>query len=165
VLKQAAADRGRYVAAALTIIRAYLTTGAPRVCGPFGSYAEWSTMVRSPLVWLGEPDPVASIRTNRSEDSEISDIAELFELWLDFELALDPPYPTSRIIELACRSPIGFNEPAFERFLVRVAGDRSGGVSAKRLGEWLRRISGRVVRVEGHLAGKYRLIRGQDAHN
>ena len=164
-LKQAAADRGRYVAAALTIIRAYLTTGAPRVCGPFGSYAEWSTMVRSPLVWLGEPDPVASIRTNRVEDSELSEIAELFELWLDFELDVDTPYTTSRLIELACRPPVGFNEPAFERFLVRMAGDKNGGVSAKRLGEWLRRISGRVVRLEGHLAGKYRLVRGQDTDN
>jgi putative DNA primase/helicase len=161
-LKQAAADRRRYVAAALTIIRAYLTTGAPRVCGPFGSYAEWSTMVRSPLVWLGEPDPVVTVRTNRTEDSELSDISELFGLWLDFELDLDTPYTTSRLIEIACRPPVGFNEPAFERFLVRMAGDKNGRVSAKRLGEWLRRISGRVVRLEGRLAGKYRLIRGQD---
>jgi hypothetical protein len=119
-------------------------------------------MVRAPLVWLGEPDPVVTIRTNRIEDSELSEISELFELWLDFELDLDTPYTTSRLIEIACRPPVGFNEPAFERFLVRMAGDKNGGVSAKRLGEWLRRISGRVVLLEGHLAGKYRLVRGQD---
>ena len=45
-LRQAAANRATYVAAGLTIMRAYLATGAPEVCGPFGSYAEWSTMVR-----------------------------------------------------------------------------------------------------------------------
>jgi hypothetical protein len=41
-----------------------------------------------------------------------------------------------------------------------VAGDKEGGISAKRLGEWLRRISGRVVR---RIADdrKYWLIRGQ----
>src|SRR5262249_32440603 len=55
-LRQAAANRAAYVAAALTVMRGYLAAGAPEVCGPFGSYAEWSAMVRSPLVWLGEPD-------------------------------------------------------------------------------------------------------------
>jgi hypothetical protein len=49
-------DRGAYVAAALTMIRAYIAAGSPSVCKAFGSYAGWSAMVRSPLVWLGEPD-------------------------------------------------------------------------------------------------------------
>jgi hypothetical protein len=39
-LQQAAANRGTYVAAGLTIMRAYLVAGAPPVCGPFGSYAD-----------------------------------------------------------------------------------------------------------------------------
>jgi putative DNA primase/helicase len=161
-LKYVAANRAIYVAAALTIIRAYLTAGAPPVCGPFGSYPEWSTMVRSPLVWLGEPDPVASLHKTREEDPELSDIRELFELWLDHDLGLDTPYTTSCIIELACARPPGFNAPVFKQFLVRVAGDRNGEVSAKGLGEWLRRISGRVVSGStGGLSCKYRLIRGQ----
>ena len=134
-LKQVAADRGRYVAAGLTIIRAYLAAGAPPVCGPFGSYPEWSTMVRRPLVWLGEPDPVASMDASRAEDPELSDIRELFSLWLIYEIDLDTPYTTIRFIEEACRPPAGFNPPAFKQFLVRVAGDKDGNVSAKRLGE------------------------------
>jgi putative DNA primase/helicase len=36
-LDLAAVDRGAYVAAALTIVRAYLAAGAPCVCAPFGS--------------------------------------------------------------------------------------------------------------------------------
>jgi bifunctional DNA primase/polymerase-like protein len=161
-LKQAAANRGAYVAAGLTVMRPYLAAGAPPVCGPFGSYAEWSTMVRSPLVWLGEPDPVTSMDATRAEDPDLSDIRELFDLWLDYELDLDTPYTTARIIELACAPPTGFNPPVFKQFLVRVAGDKDGGVSAKRLGEWLRRISGRVVSriVDGRAVGRYRLIRG-----
>jgi hypothetical protein len=117
-------------------------------------------MVRSPLVWLGEPDPVASLRMTRDEDPELSDIRELFDLWLDHDLGLDTPYTTSRIIELACSPPPGFNAPVFKQFLLQVAGDKNGGVSAKRLGEWLRRISGRVVS-SGGLSCQYRLIRGQ----
>jgi Bifunctional DNA primase/polymerase, N-terminal len=162
-LKQVAADRGRYVAAGLTIIRAYLAAGVPRVCGPFGSYPEWSTMVRSPLVWLGEPDPVSSMDASRAEDPELSDIRELFGLWLSYGIDLDTPYTTTRFVEEACKPPTGFNSPWFKQFLVRVAGDKDGNVSAKRLGEWLRRISGRVVSVpaDDGTVGKYRLIRGQ----
>src|SRR5215831_6396711 len=147
-------------------MRAYLVAGAPQVCGPFGSYAEWSRMVRSPLIWLGEPDPVASMDATRAEDPELADIRELFDLWLDYELGLDTPYTSSRIVELGCAPPGGFNVPFFKQFLVRVAGDKDGGVSAKRLGEWLRRISGRVVSriVDDRVAGKYRLVRGQ-AHS
>ena len=60
--------------------------GAPRVCGPFGSYAAWSRMVRSPLVWLGEPDPIASMDAAREEDEELSSIREYFDLWENYGL-------------------------------------------------------------------------------
>jgi hypothetical protein len=126
-------------------------------------------MVRSPLVWLGEPDPVRSMDKTRAEDPELSDLRELFDLWLDYELGLDTPYTTSRIIELAC-APLAsndFNGPVFKQFLVRVASDKEGKVSAKRLGEWLRRISGRIVSRlddDAQVLGKYRLVRKQ-AHS
>jgi putative DNA primase/helicase len=38
-LEIAAVNRGVYVAAVLTIVRAYFAAGTPRVCGPLGSYA------------------------------------------------------------------------------------------------------------------------------
>ena len=98
-LQQAAANRGTYVAAGLTIMRAYLVAGAPPVCGPFGSYAEWSTMVRSPLVWLGEPDPVASLDTTQAEDPELADLRELCDLWRD-DLKLDELYTSASILRL-----------------------------------------------------------------
>jgi hypothetical protein len=162
-LEAAAANRGDYLAAVLTIIRAYLVAGAPRVCGPLGSYTAWSTMVRSSLIWLGEPDPIASMDAIRAEDPELNNIREFFDLWLNYELGLDVPYATASIIEEACRPPTGFNPPAFKQFLLRVAGDKDGNVQAKRLGEWLRRISGRVVTVAGdnHAIGRYRLVREQ----
>jgi hypothetical protein len=153
-LERVAADRGTYVAAALMVIRAYLAAGAPRVCGPFGSYAAWSKMVRGPLIWLGEPDPVESMKAIRQEDPELSDIREFFDLWLAYELDFDVPYTTSRIIDIACaaQAPNDFNPRFFEQFLLRAAADKGGTrVSGQRLGMWLRKISGRVV------AG-YRLI-------
>jgi hypothetical protein len=155
-LHQVLSDRGRYVAATLTIIRAYLAAGAPTVCGAFGSYAAWSLLVRSPLVWLGQADPVDSMEQVREEDPELTNIRELFSLWRDY-LTLDEPYTTGQIIEAACETPAlgDFNPQPFKALLLRVAADK-GAVSAVRLGLWLRKISGRVV-------GEYRLISKRNA--
>jgi hypothetical protein len=146
-LRQVLKSREAYVAAALTIMRAYLAAGAPQVCDALGSYSEWSRMVRAPLIWLGEPDPVESMNSAREEDEGLNDIRELFELWTNY-LDLDERYTTARILEVACEAPAAndFNRQPFKDLLLRVAGDRndSGGVSVKRLGWWLRGISGRV---------------------
>jgi len=155
-LRQAAANRATYVAAGLTVMRAYLAAGAPEVCGPFGSYAEWSTMVRSPLIWLGEPDPVASIDTTQAEDPELAEVRELGEWWRG-ELKLDEDYLSARLVEIANEAPLGFNTNPLKDLLLRIPGDKDGDISVKRLGEWLRRNSGRVVRLsDGH---RYWLIR------
>jgi Bifunctional DNA primase/polymerase, N-terminal len=157
-LRQAAANRETYVAAALTIMRAYLAAGAPSVCGPFGSYAEWSTMVRSPLVWLGEPDPVASVDATLIEDPELADLRELFEWWLG-ELRLDEDYLSARLVEIGNERPPGFNTNPLKDLLLRIAGDKDGDVSTKRLGEWLHRHSGRVVRLAD--GRRFQLVRKQ----
>jgi putative DNA primase/helicase len=52
------ADRGKYVAAALTVVRAYIVAGKPGKLPQLASFEEWSDLVRSALVWLGLPDPV-----------------------------------------------------------------------------------------------------------
>jgi hypothetical protein len=159
-LRQAAANRATYVAAGLTVMRAYLAAGTPEVCGPFASYAEWSTMVRSPLVWLGEPDPVASVDTTQAEDPELADLRELCEWWLG-ELKLDEGYLSARLVEIAHEAPHGFNPNPLKDLLLRIASDKDGNISPKRLGEWLRHNSGRVVRLSnGH---RYWLIRKQAA--
>jgi hypothetical protein len=145
-LRQAGANRATYVAAGLTVMRAYLAAGAPEVCGPFGSYAEWATMVRAPLIWLGEPDPVASIDATQAEDPELADLRELFNLCVN-EFRSDTIYGTATFIEAANAAPVGFNPNPFKEFLLHIAGDKNGDISAKRLGEWLRRNSGRVVRI------------------
>jgi RepB DNA-primase from phage plasmid len=159
-LDHAANQRGAYVAAVLTIIRAYLEAGAPRVCGPLGSYAAWSQMVRSPLVWLGEPDPIGSMDAAREEDEELSSIREYFDLWENYDLDIGTDYTSSRIVEAACMrmgsgSQLDLNPRTFEQFLLRIAADKNGKISASRLGSWMRKISGRIV--AGH-----RLVRGRD---
>ena len=91
------------------------------------------------------------MESSREDDPELADIRELFALWAGY-LDLDTKYTTSRIIEVACQAlpPADFNRQPFKELLLRVASERQGTVvSSKRLGWWLRKISGRVV--EGHL--------------
>jgi len=123
VLETVAVDRGPYVAAALTIVRAYLAAGSPRICSPFGSYSAWSEMVRSPLIWLGEPDPVLSMEGLRNEDVELANIREFFGLWLEYGLDLDVPYLTATIIEEAIAAPPAnyWRPREFKPFLLRSA--------------------------------------------
>jgi hypothetical protein len=62
--------REHFVSLALTIVRAYIVAGYPIPPGlqPLGSYGEWTRLVRAPLVWLGLPDPAASVFTRMAED-------------------------------------------------------------------------------------------------
>jgi putative DNA primase/helicase len=95
-------NRGSYVAACLTIARAYNAAG---VCRPLGSYDEWSDAVRAPLIWLGEADPVDSMETAREEDPELMSIRELFaQLPSHFP---DREWTTADLIKIACERPLG----------------------------------------------------------
>ena len=51
-------DRGKYIAACLTICRAYIVAGRPGVLPRLASFEAWSDTVRSALVWLGKADPL-----------------------------------------------------------------------------------------------------------
>ncbi|MCJ2144413.1 bifunctional DNA primase/polymerase [Methylobacterium sp. E-066] len=158
-------DRGRYVAAVLTIIRAYRAAGAPKVCGPVGSYEAWTEAVRAPLIWLGQQDPCASMDTAREEDPELSAIRELFGHWQE-HLELSSGFTTNAIIKSACEkapsSSLHLNQqeflrPEFRDLLLRQAGD-GGAICSRRLGKWLARISGRVVdslRIEMKIDGSH----------
>ncbi|TXM99217.1 hypothetical protein FV222_13345 [Methylobacterium sp. WL103] len=139
-IERVLADRGAYVAAVMIIARAYRAAGMPKVCGPIGSYGEWSDMVRAPLIWLGCADPVASMDTARKGDPELSAIGELFTHWRE-HLSLSESYTTRVIIKIAASGP---DAAEFQDLLFRQAG-AGGAVSTRRLGKWLSRISGRLV--------------------
>ncbi|MBM3267799.1 MAG: hypothetical protein FJZ01_09140 [Candidatus Sericytochromatia bacterium] len=53
-------NRPALVSAALTIVRAYLAAGAPRMHGrELGGFTGWTRIVRDALLWLGMPDATA----------------------------------------------------------------------------------------------------------
>lgn len=70
ILQQAKANRGVYVQAALTIVKAWMNSGE-HISGlpPLGSFEKWSDTIRSALIWLGMADPVASQASIKANDS------------------------------------------------------------------------------------------------
>jgi|GEM_PF-6635589 len=64
--------------AALTIIAAYIQAGKPPVgIKPMGSFQAWSDLIRSALIWAGEPDPRTAQREFNEEDADRSDAIKL----------------------------------------------------------------------------------------
>ena len=74
-------DRGGYIAAAMTIVRAYLAAGCPGKLNPLASFSLWSDNVRSPLVWLGCADPAEAIRSVRENDPVLTTLQQVLECW------------------------------------------------------------------------------------
>ena len=68
-VEQVRADRGKYLAAIFTIVRAYIAAGRPhKDATALAGFSDWSRTVREPLIWLGLEDPVKSMEDNRAND-------------------------------------------------------------------------------------------------
>ncbi len=154
---QVLANRGKYVAAALTIARAYVVADYPDMMPALASFEDWSRFVRSPLVWLGRADPVETMDKARAEDPVISTLSGILTSWHG---ALgSAPRTAGEVKDTAdLRDAFGgsINGPLKEA-LVEVADDKRGGIDAKRLGRFLARYQGRIV--DG-----LKVMAGDDAH-
>jgi hypothetical protein len=79
------AHRAELAAACLTIVRAYVLAGSPPTgIGPLGSFESWSNLVRAPLVWLGETDPLLSQQALRNDNTTVtwgSVLNTIFTIW------------------------------------------------------------------------------------
>lgn len=136
-LKQIQTNRGRYIAAALTIARAYLCGGRPGRLPPIASYETWSDIVRSPLVWLGRGDPAASTASLRRTDPIRQARTALFSAWTE-ELHLGGSYYTAEIVKLANeKDSDDFRRPALRAAALDIAPGRRGEIDPRALGKWL----------------------------
>jgi hypothetical protein len=142
-IERVMAHRGAYVAAALTIALAYRESGESAACVPIASYGQWSRVVREPLIWLGEADPVRSMERARDMDPEQAAARELVAHWAAC-LGLDKQYTVREIVQRVCHDGNVFvNRPEFRELLLSQCGAR-GQVDTRKLGQWLKRISGRL---------------------
>lgn len=139
-------NRGAYIAACLIIARAYICAGQPGLLPPLASYEAWSAIVRSPLVWLGRGDPVASMASLRSSDPQRLLRVAVFKAWAE-ELGTGGAYITADLIGRASDpGPIGgFLRPQLRAALIEIARDRAGGLDSRRLGRWLSKAESNVA--------------------
>jgi putative DNA primase/helicase len=136
------ADRGRYVAAILTIARAYVVAGWPDKQDPLASFEAWSDLVRSALVWLGWPDPLLSAAKVRAEDPLRSTLRAVVDAWSG-DLQLNVGYTTSELVRIAAEYMSDGRRALWEA-LSAAAPPKNGQIDPVKLGLWLR---GNVNRV------------------
>jgi putative DNA primase/helicase len=124
-------DRGRYVAAALCIVRAYLNSGSPNRLPRLGSYGVWSDLIRSALVWCGCADPCQTMRTARADDPSFRQRYAIFAAWPQAS-SEDGALTTAELVSRAEDSS------DLKDGLIAVApGGPYGGIDPTRLGKWL----------------------------
>lgn len=76
--------RGRLVAAALTVLRAFCAAGRPSTgIKPWGSFEGWSALVRAALVWSGLADPGETRAELEEVDTDSNVLADLVAGWED----------------------------------------------------------------------------------
>jgi putative DNA primase/helicase len=147
------ADRGKYIAAALTICKAYVVAGRPFQVDPLASYEGWSNTVRSALMWLGEADPVASIDASREEDPERIRRKNMLAAWIDaIGIGSDCTCTIGRAVRIANKQ-INPGTPQFPelRDAMTAAASRKGSnidpddaIDNEALGKWLRINKGKI---------------------
>lgn len=139
------ADRGKYVHAALTVVRAYFACGCPDALPPLASFEAWSNTVRSAIVWLGRPDPVETMAAARAEDPELAALMAVLRGWYDAVQV--SRIHLGKLKERAeTRDPIGnLAHGNLHSALLHVAEGRAGTIDPSRLGMYLARYSGRIV--------------------
>ena len=155
-IERVLADRGKYIAAALTICRAYIVAGRPDTAPKLASFEGWSDTVRSALIWLGKADPVKSMDESRAEDPETLELMEMMDAWeraigvgggsrVKLSAVLDKGSATVRAHDGAELEPKYPDLHSALGGIYRRATGRNGLPDARTLGLWLRRVKGQIM--------------------
>ena len=106
-------------------------------------------MVRDPLCWLELPDITEAIAKTRAGDNKLAQLAAVLDEW---EAVIgDTPTTVKELVKTALQQePDGrggdrLTYPALADSIRAVASEKGGGVSAHRLGLWLRNIAGKII--------------------
>nr|MDH4418936.1 hypothetical protein [Acidovorax sp.] len=143
-------DRLHYVVAALTIVRAYITAGRPKVAsGRTASFEHWDDLVRQPLCWLaglvrqsGDPelptlaDPMEAAARAFEQDPETTKLAAMLEAWHEAFGGMQ-----TTVASVIRR---GDTDERLGTALEEIAG-QAGKVNSRMLGRWIERMTGRIV--------------------
>jgi putative DNA primase/helicase len=132
-------NRALYIAAAMTIVRAYRVSGARLALPPLQSYHEWSEFVREPLVWLGCEDPDKSREDLRADDPDRAAFLALCAPW-------NVMFGEDEVTVAAAVEAVNKKEEGFKlqqslddlRAAILVIAGSRGAIDVRRLGTWMR---------------------------
>lgn len=157
-------NRSWYVIAVLTIVRAWIAAGRPRIAaGNTASYEKWDELVRQPICWLAgiiaatDPnhslprfaDPLKATEKAYEQDPDTNAFATLAGVW----------HRTFDANPITVRTLIDKASVSTElRDVLDEIVPTQGGINARSLGKWLQRNAGRI-------AGDLRLERGKNARD
>lgn len=153
-------NRGEYVAALITIIRAYWCAKDKEKPRSIATFEDWSKFCREPIIWLGMPDPLESQLDAREQD----DVQNARRGFISFLSRRYPPVESGKrpnaikTASLVKDIELGSNHDAtdiygitteeyteiYEYMVGNLAG-RNGLISKNRLGLFLRSLEEIVV--------------------
>jgi hypothetical protein len=141
LVREVLCERGRYVSAALTIVRAWLAAGRPRTaCRPLAGYIDWSDLCRQPLLWLGRSDPTVSVFEAIAQDPDREILMRLLKAWQ----AVFGRAP-AMVRDAVKQTKILQEEHQELGEVLRDIAEERGEINRRKLGWWIRRHAGRVV--------------------
>jgi hypothetical protein len=141
-------ERGKYIAAALTIGHAYALAGRPGMAKRLASFEGWSDCVRSALIWLDEADPVGSMEFARQDDPDRETLSAMLTAWAD---VLGVGYRYKRtladVIAISEEKSTGITPlwPDLHDAIEAACGGRRNTSTLHGLGFWMRGKQNRIV--------------------
>lgn len=146
------AARGDYIAAALTVLRAYEVAGKPDRAPRLASFEAWSDLVRSSLIWLGRADPVETMETARAEDPLLALFRSVVATWAaHFGTGRGTARTAAEVLKIAEGYDVDETFVALKGAVLAVASNH-GRPDARTFGKWLSKHRGRItagLRLEG----------------
>ncbi len=143
------ANRPHLIRAVLTILRGYVVAGRPKQpIKNFARFEDWSRLIRSALVWLGEADPLLGREQLEDGDPVRAKLRALLLAW--FAVFKTAPATSKEAVMRANetrRDEEGMEQPCYppmREALEEHFTDRKGAVSSRYLGEFLKKYAGRV---------------------
>lgn len=141
LVSEVKASRGKYLSAALTIVRAWIAAGSPNTtCKALAGYPDWTDWCRQPLLWLGLEDPAKHVFAAMAHDPDREVLGQLLrELELVFGKA---HFLVKTVIERAQDGSV-LTQDLLE-ILQEIAPARST-IDRRQLGQWFKAHSGQWV--------------------
>jgi hypothetical protein len=136
LLKWVRQNRPRLLRAALTLLRAYVVAGKPdQGLTPWGSFEQWSDLVRNCIVWNDMPDPGETRRELREHaDTEVQNMTVLLRCWQQMD-ADHRGMTTSEALKQLEKDIAEFTPPPYAPEMKAAVEELVGKLDAKALGQ------------------------------